>query len=486
MNSLMQIAKSTGGNPSILKIKNNIFYKEGAAGAPHLNAIKFANMSSTEIDTSRLNYNLYYYAAAPDSNVYLNFYQSGDNPEPWNYYSPQGVKANPLFAQENYKYRLKAISPAKNLGTPLAEITEDIEEIKRPYWKNGVDAGAYEVPEAQLKIGASGVTQGTQITHFLKTFGTYWERENNSYPIQGSSQLTTSYQTIGNDSTNKEYWGGFHLDWMRNTGNESSMTHAFFKVYNDSSDACFYLDMRDAVYNYSPLIYVSFNLNENRYKVFKDTSFQNIANGAILRVWQLKNSDIFYTDLLSSYNDNCLIPFISNNHPLLIWGPFGTNEFNIERNYDNEGYEQIAFVSEDYEFIDEEITLALGENEDLLPVLYKITSEEYESNELTYFIEKQKKISSELSQTYAFELLQNYPNPFNPSTTITFSLAKTEDVNLKLYDVLGREIKTLVNEKLESGTYNIKLNMSNLASGIYIYRLDAGKFSSVKKMQLIK
>ncbi len=85
-----------------------------------------------------------------------------------------------------------------------------------------------------------------------------------------------------------------------------------------------------------------------------------------------------------------------------------------------------------------------------------------------------------------FNLYQNYPNPFNPSTVIKFSVPFQSFVSLKIYDITGREITTLVNEEKSSGTYSINFKANNLSSGIYIYRLACGNFNQVKKMILLK
>ncbi len=85
-----------------------------------------------------------------------------------------------------------------------------------------------------------------------------------------------------------------------------------------------------------------------------------------------------------------------------------------------------------------------------------------------------------------YSLAQNYPNPFNPSTSIKFSVPKPSNVTLKIYDVLGKEVATLVNEMKQPGFHTVDFNASHLASGIYFYRIDAGDFSSVKKMMLVK
>ncbi len=85
-----------------------------------------------------------------------------------------------------------------------------------------------------------------------------------------------------------------------------------------------------------------------------------------------------------------------------------------------------------------------------------------------------------------YNLSQNYPNPFNPSTTIKFDIPKVSRVSLKIYNVLGQEVETLVNEIMEPGAYNFKWDAGHFASGMYIYRIEAGDFVQSKKMMLIK
>ena len=86
----------------------------------------------------------------------------------------------------------------------------------------------------------------------------------------------------------------------------------------------------------------------------------------------------------------------------------------------------------------------------------------------------------------SFYLSQNYPNPFNPKTTIKYTIPKTGLVTLKIYDVLGKEIMTLVNETIAAGNYEVEFNGSNLSSGVYFYRIESGEFISIKKMILIR
>jgi hypothetical protein len=84
-----------------------------------------------------------------------------------------------------------------------------------------------------------------------------------------------------------------------------------------------------------------------------------------------------------------------------------------------------------------------------------------------------------------FDLFQNYPNPFNPSTTIGYSLPKTANVSLKVFNTLGQEVAALVNELRSPGYYKVQWNASNVTSGIYFYRLQAGEFVETKKMVLL-
>ena len=93
-----------------------------------------------------------------------------------------------------------------------------------------------------------------------------------------------------------------------------------------------------------------------------------------------------------------------------------------------------------------------------------------------------------------FKLEQNFPNPFNPTTTIQYQIPASPksspkertSVTLRIYDILGSEVATLVNDEQEAGYYEVSWNASNFASGMYVYRLQAGDYISSKKMMMIK
>ena len=89
-------------------------------------------------------------------------------------------------------------------------------------------------------------------------------------------------------------------------------------------------------------------------------------------------------------------------------------------------------------------------------------------------------------QPVSFEVSQNYPNPFNPTTTINFSIPHNELVELKVFDILGKEVQTLINQKYSTGSHTVQFDASHLASGIYIYRLKAGENVASRKIVLMK
>jgi hypothetical protein len=92
--------------------------------------------------------------------------------------------------------------------------------------------------------------------------------------------------------------------------------------------------------------------------------------------------------------------------------------------------------------------------------------------------------ADQLPQNYALD--QNYPNPFNPATTITYAVPQNSFISLRVVDILGNEVQTLVNETKSAGTYTVSFDATSVPSGVYFYTLEAGNFVSSKKMLLIK
>ena len=97
-----------------------------------------------------------------------------------------------------------------------------------------------------------------------------------------------------------------------------------------------------------------------------------------------------------------------------------------------------------------------------------------------------KEIVLEFTPPNTFALEQNYPNPFNPITTIQYQLAEDSDVLIQVYNIQGRKVKTLVDKSQPAGYYDYRFNAAGLASGLYFYRIQAGKFTKSRKMMVLK
>lgn len=184
---------------------------------------------------------------------------------------------------------------------------------------------------------------------------------------------------------------------------------------------------------------------------------------------------------LSSFNANA-----KNGLVQLSWRTISeTNSlmFDVERKSENSEWTKIGEViaagnsnsPKDYSFADRKLTS--GKYQYRLKMIDADGSYQYSNI-----------AEVEISLPAEFSLSQNYPNPFNPSTTISYQLAANSFVTLKVYDVLGNEIATLVNEQQETGFYSLPFTTSEkqLANGMYIYKIQAGDFTQTKKMLLIK
>lgn len=144
-------------------------------------------------------------------------------------------------------------------------------------------------------------------------------------------------------------------------------------------------------------------------------------------------------------------------------------------------YEKIGFVNgngnsnspKSYSFVDDKVSAG--------KYLYRLKQIDNDGQ-----FEYSKTVEINFNAPKKFELSQNYPNPFNPSTTISYNILEASNVKLTIYNLLGQEIKTLVNEFKEAGVHTINFNASELNSGLYIYKLQAGAFSQTRKMTLIK
>lgn len=154
-----------------------------------------------------------------------------------------------------------------------------------------------------------------------------------------------------------------------------------------------------------------------------------------------------------------------------------------QRDYDENGGLNYEWRVRLYEFISKRgdmLTVALKDGAPLTG----ITQIDYLEYLKVDYATDVKSEQSELPQQYV--LMQNYPNPFNPSTTIKFSLPNRDFVKLKVYDLLGKEVASLVDGELNQGEHSVNFNAAGLSSGVYFYKLSTSSFTETKKMQLTK
>jgi len=156
--------------------------------------------------------------------------------------------------------------------------------------------------------------------------------------------------------------------------------------------------------------------------------------------------------------------------------------FDIERAIENREWNKIGFVSgggttnepREYSYTDK--NLGTGKYN------YRLKQIDFNGN-FEYFELTEEVI---IGIPLKYNLSQNYPNPFNPVTTINYDLPYDGIVTVKLYDILGRELRTLVNEMKTAGYYKLLFNADDLSSGVYFYRMTAGDFVAVKKFVVLK
>jgi hypothetical protein len=349
--------------------------------------------------------------------------------------------------------------------------------------------GAYEAEDTQLKIAAAGVADTAKITHTLTSYGAYWVKNAFGNWVISSDQYLSSAAVIdtGNRSSDLLYeWKGVEYKWLDRSDNSEGKRIAagLYKVSNNRSSAFFYLDLRDAVINYNLNAYILYDHNISRYSYRNATTgdFFDIISGNLVRIWDINNNGNHnISGLDTSYWSNALVQVNGvGQNPRLIWGPKNAN-YTVERN----GTTITTNPITDLEFVDQTIVICspgvVHQNVDYL-VKNSLNNPTNEVSVKKASIEK----DNITAERYDFKLNQNYPNPFNPMTTILFSLAKKETVRLKIYDITGSEVKTLVDGEYDAGIYNVEFNASQLSSGVYFYQIIAGDFKETKKLQVLK
>jgi hypothetical protein len=221
--------------------------------------------------------------------------------------------------------------------------------------------------------------------------------------------------------------------------------------------------------------------------IFKDVSFNSLTN---------LHFDGQLRDLVLPYrgaDEATTIPvelvsfrsLVEGNKVTLSWTTATeTNNYGFEvlRKQTNSEWEKIGFIAGAGNSVNHN-TYSYTDN-NLIPGIYsyRLKQIDYSGTYKNYDLTETVKIGV----PERFELMQNYPNPFNPTTMIQYSLVDRQLVNIKVYDVLGKEVMELVNEVKEAGYHTVEFRADGLSSGVYYYQMKSGEFVEMKKMLLIK
>jgi hypothetical protein len=207
----------------------------------------------------------------------------------------------------------------------------------------------------------------------------------------------------------------------------------------------------------------------------RDSGFACTKDSSEMSVYDLSIIPVELTSFLASINDGVVVLNWTTSTETNNFG------FQVERSKDKIGFDQIAFVPGSgttaeittYSYTDNAVTSR--------KYYYRLKQVDYNgSYSYSNIVEVDLELPTQLN------LEQNYPNPFNPTTTVKYQIPELSFVTLKVYDVLGNEIATLVKEEKPAGRYKVEFNATGLPSGIYFYRLHAGSFEKTKKMELMK
>lgn len=269
-------------------------------------------------------------------------------------------------------------------------------------------------------------------------------------PLQGlyTEPGTGSFQPNG-----EPLYDGLRADWVKEeislAGFNSNQFKLRFELKTDGSivkDGWYVDDIGIIVYGIVPVELTSFTANV-------------VDSKAVLK-WQtaseLNNSG--FEIQKSVFNSH----ISGNNRTKLVWDKIGF--------INGKG---TTTETNNYTFID---------NEPLTQkVFYRLKQIDFDG---TFSYSNEVEVDVTTPQTFSLE--QNFPNPFNPETEISFSLSKSDNVTLKVYNILGSEVATLVNGFMEAGKHSVKLNASNLTSGVYLYTIKSGNFTATHKMILMK
>lgn len=383
----------------------------------------------------------------------------------------------------------------------------------------------------EMFLGPINVTPPSQtLTFTIEVQSTSWagSLDPRSYWISTEYDLTT-FTPHENNELDPTHWRGwdFVTDPTSNPPYPIPIyAYGLYKMSTNHSNEYFYLDFRDdryGYYNWYPPpthghdidLWILYDAVTQKFSYCSDgcndlNSFIEASNAELIPIWDMKQKGNPLTDLFPYYWAYCLaVTNDGNDHPRLVWGPYSEplqwtiDNYKIYYSYHLTGHPPGTFYllatvgANTFNYIDQ--TVEIGS--DYRSKSYYVTAvyddvewdTQYETsptNTVTVQLAIPHKIQIQENQMFFdaidYTLSPNYPNPFNPTTTIAYSIQKDGLVTLKLFDILGKDVSTLVNEYKPAGSYKVEFKASRLPSGIYFYMLSSGSYTDTKKLILLK
>ncbi len=346
---------------------------------------------------------------------------------------------------------------------------EDGFKIERKTTTGGTYAEIAQVGANVTTYNSTGLAGGTQYCYRVRSYNAAGnsaysnESCNTTLPDAPSAPLSLVANIVQNPLS-------VELMWTDNSTNEDGFiieketaTDAFVVIDSVTANVSIYTDLS--------VTFLTYNYRVKAYNVTGSSAYSNIAQVSV----PVELTSFTANVISGKVNLNWQTATETNN-----------SGFNIERNVistegRNLGWQTISFVNghgtttqqQNYSFIDENISA--GE------YLYRLKQIDFNGT-----FEYSNEIEVVVNAPDKFSLNQNYPNPFNPSTTIEFQIPKESFVTLKVYNILGVEIASLINEQKPAGVHKVNFDASKLPSGMYIYKISTNGFEQTRKMLLLK
>lgn len=461
----------------IVSVSSNGYYRSNVISG-YYNGVELGNSSSPYMALNEIYHNKNY-------GIYVS---TGSNPK-----LNKGISGGTGYPLSGYNRIYENGTSAELTGD--AEIYINTANIQLSKGCNTIADDRYGVPPYDHRI----LMNGEHVRFDIIADSNYW----GNHPVYGHNPsqrfgsgirvryapydtVACNYFPNNSDKLLLTTTTGSIVDTLYSDGSLAGNLSPIEAAYSDANQYFYSGDYSDAENIYKQIIYGS---EDSSYSIDAYNRLYLINKYQDANSEGYENLKQYYESKLSSIEDTSILLAVNN---LIDMCKVSKNEYepainNFDQTAQNNPGTDISLYNEINAFT----TALLIDSINGLGKAGKYSCRdisEYLNNVSELLKTRGKNVENEINKLIPtkFILYQNYPNPFNPLTTIKFAIPKTVNVELKVFDILGREVKTLVNESRNPGYYEVQFNASNFASGVYFYRLRADDYIKTSKMLLIK